>query len=227
MARGAVPGRAAPRRRGSRASRRASSPRARMRSTGSPSSNEARRRSARRSALGGMLERRARSIDRTRAGRAPRASGSVSTWKRGSTPRLHRPLVEEVVAESVDGADARLLEARHRVVQAVAPLRAGRAPPAAPPRASARRRSLSSPAAFSVNVTATTLWSCAAPVGEHRDQPRHELASSCPCPRPPRPPCSRRARSRICSRAAWSASGVTASSAQAPAGPRARAGPSS
>ena len=66
---------------------------------------------------------------------------------------LDRPLAQQIAAERVDGADARLLELRQRRVEMRAP------PPIAAARASrarsisARSRSFSSPAAFSVKVT--------------------------------------------------------------------------
>ena len=78
----------------------------------------------------------------------------MSTANSGSTPRLDRPLAQQVGAEAVDGADVRLFEA------APAPRRGDRAPSlggaAARARSSSSRsRSFSSPAAFSVKVTAT------------------------------------------------------------------------
>ena len=81
--------------------------------------------------------------------------------------RLDRPLAQQIGAEAVDGADVRLLESRERCVEQ----RATRSSAPASVRARSsrsRNRSLSSPAAFSVNVTATILSTSVRPSARMR-----------------------------------------------------------
>ena len=87
--------------------------------------------------------------------------------------RLDRPLAQQVGAEAVDGADVRFLEALHGALEARRAV-AGRRRPRACSSCS-RSRSFSSPAAFSVKVTAT-IWSMVArPVVDEPHDALHEL----------------------------------------------------
>ena len=160
--------------RGSRASRRACQPARRSRSTGSPS-NE--RRGAARVApprtappapgLEPAVERAA--IERLGLRLRQHLEARVD-------PRLHRPLVQQVVAEAVDRADARLFQVGDRRLPAA---RAARCPALRRTRSSsssARSRSFSSPAAFSVNVSADDRLHGPPPLGQHVHQARDQLA---------------------------------------------------
>ena len=88
--------------------------------------------------------------------------------------RFDRPLAQQVGAEAVNRADVRFLEILHGARRA-ARRRRRSAAFAAPSRAAARSRSFSSPAAFSVNVTATISRDVGAPVGEHAHDPFDQL----------------------------------------------------
>ena len=82
-------------------------------------------------------------------------------------PRFDRTLAQQVGAEPVDGADVRLFEVLHGLVQ---PRRRRRATRRLLPLVSSRcrRRSFNSPAAFSVNVTATISRTLARPSASTR-----------------------------------------------------------
>ena len=147
----------ASRRHGVRKSRQSASvqPARRSRSTGSPSSSVARRRSARRSPSRGASS--CVSIHRSNARRySASAAGSVRTTKRGSTSAS----TGRSCRRSLQKPWMVLRRASSRCATASSRLARRAEPAAANCRArssSARSRSFSSPAAFSVNVTATTV----------------------------------------------------------------------
>jgi len=123
--------------------------------------------------------------------------------------RLDGPLVQEVVAEAVDRADARLLEMRDGVLEPPAP----RAASAARSRSSsspARSRSFSSPAAFSVNVSAAIV--CTVPRPSAKTLTRRATSSLVlPVPAAASTTSVSSSDVRMRSRSAWSTSALTAS----------------
>ena len=106
--------------------------------------------------------------------RTPRRTGVRRCLRSAPRTRIHRrldrPLAQQIRAEAVDGADVRLFEPLYRPLQPPRAVTRGAAASRARS-SSSRRRSLSSPAAFSLKVTATISIDALGAAG--LDQPDH------------------------------------------------------
>jgi hypothetical protein len=136
-----------------------------------PSRDQTLRRSARRTPSGGCSSVRA--ARRERLVEDPVGARLGEHLEQGIDARLDRPFAQQIGAEAVNRADVRFLQALNGVGE-VAP-DVGRATPLAQALELFLMRSFSSPAAFSVKVTATICSIARAAAGQHVQNPRDQL----------------------------------------------------